>query len=320
MMVRPLSPASGRRRLAMAVMRRLLDLDESRLADEVFRRRADAFLFRRVSGASIGVTVDGTSIDVGPTDRVGHFLARIDLAAAAATGSLPGGVIRYDGAAREPRGDGEREGLEFRGDGRIHLVGEEGLSVISDIDDTVKVTDVGNRRELLANTLFREFRAVPGMPEVYRDWAAAGAAFHYVSSSPWQLAACLDGFFTAAGIPGGSMHLKLFRLKDSTPLGRLGSRKRSKRRAIEQILDDFPRRRFILVGDSGERDPEVYTAVARRRPGQVRAVVIRSLEGHAGAEKTARRLDRLARRLPRGVFSVFTDPDEIRALADDARA
>lgn len=318
MVVRPLSPSSGRRRLAMAVMRRLLDLDESQLGEEVFRRRADAFLFRRVAGATVGVTVEGTTIDVGPTDRVGHFVTRIDLSPAE-SGAGHGGVVRYHGSAREPRGDGEGDPLEFRGDGRIHLVGSEGLSVISDIDDTVKVTDVGNRRELLANTLFREFRAVPGMPEVYREWAAAGAAFHYVSSSPWQLAACLDGFFASSGIPAGSMHLTLFRLKDSTPLGRLGARKRSKRRAIEQILEDFPRRRFLLVGDSGERDPEVYAAVARRHPERVHGVIIRRLAGHAPAEKTARRLERLARRLPRGMFRQFSDPEEIRRIVADAR-
>ncbi len=314
MVVRPLSATSGRRRLAMAVMRRLFDPDDEQSAQEVFHRRADAFLFRRVPGAAVGVSLGDRTIDVGPTDKVGHFLAPLDLDVPAAEAT----VVRYRGNAREPRGDGEGDPLVFPGDGRIHLVGDEGTSVISDIDDTVKVTDVGNRRELLANTLFREFRAVPGMPEIYREWAERGATFHYVSSSPWQLAACLDRFFADAGIPSGSMHLKLFRLKDSTPLGRLGARKRSKRRAIEQILDDFPRRRFLLVGDSGERDPEVYTAIARRRPGQVRGVVIRRVAGHLPEAKTTRRLERLARRLPRGEFRVFTDPAEIRHLGPDA--
>jgi len=177
------------------------------------------------------------------------------------------------------------------------------------------VTAVGNRRELLANTLLREFRAVPGMPEIYRGWEADGAAFHYVSASPWQLASCLDGFFTECGLPSGSMHLKLFRLKDSTPLGRFPSRKKSKRRVIEQIMADFPRRRFLLIGDSGERDPDVYTAVARRKPAQVAGVVIRRVDGHGRpAWKLDRRLDRLARRLPRGLFQVFDEPDSIRDL------
>jgi phosphatidate phosphatase APP1 len=186
--------------------------------------------------------------------------------------------------------------------------------VISDIDDTVKVTNVANRRELLANTLFREFRAVTGMPEIYREWQAHGAAFHYVSASPWQLAACLERFLGESGIPGGSMHLKLFRLKDSTPLGRLPSRKRSKRRVIEQIMADFPHRRFLLVGDSGERDADVYAAIARRRPSQVCGVAIRRVPGHAPPATIDRRLDRLARRLPRGLLQVFTDPDAIRTL------
>jgi phosphatidate phosphatase APP1 len=84
------------------------------------------------------------------------------------------------------------------------VIDEDGLSVISDIDDTVKVTNVANRRELLANTLFREFRAVTGMPEIYREWEAHGAAFHYVSASPWQLASCLERFLGESGIPGGS--------------------------------------------------------------------------------------------------------------------
>lgn len=315
MVVRPLPERSGRRRLAMAVMRRFFDLDDDLVGQEVFRRRADAFLFRRIAGAAVGVTIGGTTVDVGPTDRAGHFLARIDLEGSDVdVDPLAGPVIRYAGRAREPAGDGEHAPADLEGAGRIHLVGDEGLSVISDIDDTVKITDVANRRELLANTLFREFRPVPGMPETYREWKAAGVAFHYVSSSPWQLAAPLDAFFTAAGIPAGSMHLKMFRLKEATPLGRLASRKRSKRRAIEQILDDFPGRRFLLLGDSGERDPEVYVAIARRRPAQVRGVLIRRLTGHGKDAKTQRRLERLARRLPHGVFRLFTDPAEIRAL------
>ena len=85
-------------------------------------------------------------------------------------------------------------------------------------------------------------------------------------------------------------------------------------RRHEQIMDEFPGRRFLLVGDSGERDPEVYTSIARRHPGQVRGVIIRRVTGHMPEAKTSRRLERLARRLPRGEFRVFTDPDEIRKV------
>jgi len=155
---------------------------------------------------------------------------------------------------------------------------------------------------------------VPGMPEVYRRWQAAGSAFHYVSSSPWQLSRCLCGFLDEAGLPAGSLHLKLFRLKDATPLGRLPSRKRSKRRAIEQIMRDFPGRRFVLVGDSGELDPEVYAAVARRRGPQVAGIAIRLVGGRTPEPRQRERLAKLARRLPPGSLKVFTAPEELAGL------
>jgi phosphatidate phosphatase APP1 len=173
---------------------------------------------------------------------------------------------------------------------------------------------VANRRELLANTFVRDFRAVPGIVDVYRDWQARGTAFHYVSASPWQLAECLDRFLADVGLPSGSLHLKLFRLKDSTPLGRLPSRKRSKRRTIERIMDEFPGRRFLLVGDSGERDPEVYAAVAKRRADQVAGIAIRQVEGKAPRDKVRSRLDRLARRLPPGLIHVFESAADLHDL------
>jgi phosphatidate phosphatase APP1 len=149
------------------------------------------------------------------------------------------------------------------------------------------------------------------MADVYREWQDAGSVFHYVSASPWQLVTCLETFLRDAGLPSGSLHLKLFRLKDSTPLRRLPSRKRSKRRVIEQIMADFPRRQFLLVGDSGERDPEVYAAVARRNPQRVAGIAIRQLEGRPSEAKVRARLDRIGKRIPGGEWRVFLEAAEI---------
>ena len=332
MISRPLPPKSHRRTLAIGVIKRLLELDDQQMQSEVFQRRTDAFLFQRVAGARVRIALGDRQIDAGQSDKVGHFCQSIDLdddeievlAERAGSPEAAGGCrwLTYaavstgdeDGAAvpAATAADGIRVGAPAT-TGRIQLIEDEGLSVISDIDDTVKVTNVANRRELLANTLLREFYAVPGMAEVYRRWQAAGTAFHYVSASPWQLANCLGGFLRDTGLPSGSMHLKLFRLKDSTPLGRLPSRKRSKRRTIEQILADFPRRKFLLVGDSGERDPEVYGDIARRHPQRVAGVAIRLVEGRPSREKIQSRLDRLGRRLPDGRWHVFTEPGELAA-------
>ena len=322
MISRPLPAKSHRRTLAVGVIRRLLELDETQLQSEVFRRRADAFLFQRVAGERVSITLGGRRFDAGQSDRVGHFQQVIDLddadvdALARAGGFAAQGEqcrwLSYEAslATDEDQADGLTSPAAPAA-GWIQVIDEEGLSVISDIDDTVKVTNVANRRELLANTLLREFYAVPGMAEVYRHWHAAGTAFHYVSASPWQLANCLGGFLRDAGLPSGSMHLKLFRLKDSTPLGRLPNRKRSKRRVIENIIRDFPRRTFLLVGDSGERDPEVYAEVARRHPDRVEGVAIRQVDGKVSREKMQARLARLARRVPSGRWHLFSDAEEL---------
>jgi hypothetical protein len=320
MISRPLPAHSRRRTLAIGVIRRLLELDEPQLQSEVFQRRADAFLFQRVAGEPVRIRICGRLVDGGVSDRAGHFQRTIELDESeveAAAGPAGGGPrwLSYDAHADAEHEPPARSGRQA-GQGHIELIDAEGLSVVSDIDDTVKVTNVADRRELLANTLLREFTAVEGMADVYRGWRQGGAVFHYVSASPWQLARCLCGFLRDVDLPAGSMHLKLFRLKDSTPLGRLPSRKHSKRRIIERIMADFPQRRFLLVGDSGERDPEVYAGIARRHPGQVTAVAIRRVEGRQRRQKIEGRLDRLARRLPAGRLRVFVQPTELAALGE----
>jgi len=313
MVSRPLPERSRRRTLAVGVLKRLLELDDSDLDTDIFRRRADCFLFQRVAGRRVRVVLGDRQLEVGPSDRTGHFQAEVDLDEAFVAGAEAAGGCRWLSYTALP--DDEEDGVGLAvGPGSIQLVDETGLSVISDIDDTVKVSNVADRRELLKNTLLREFTAVPGMPEAFRRWEADGIAFHYVSASPWQLSNCLRGFLTAAGLPAGSMHLKLFRLKDSTPLGRLTARKRSKRRAVEQIMADFPGRRFVLVGDSGERDPEVYAAVARRRPEQVAGVLIRRVPDRKAANHVSLRFEKLARRLPAGTIKTFVAAEELSAL------
>ena len=67
---------------------------------------------------------------------------------------------------------------------------------------TVKVSNVLNKRELLANTFLREFTPIEGMAALFRRWGRAhGAVFHYVSASPWQLQPELQAFLQDAVRP-----------------------------------------------------------------------------------------------------------------------
>ena len=319
MVSKPLPEQSRRRVFARAVLKRILRVQDAEIDTDLFRSRANAFFVQRLAGHTIQLSLAGQSYDGGQSDRSGHFQSNIildDDTLHAFSEMLPSGCrwLPYEGKTIPPQ-QSEQHGTpeSFTARGTIQCINAEGLSVISDIDDTVKISDVGNRRALLANTFLREFQAVPGMVNVFQHLQQSGAAFHYVSASPWQLSTSLYEFFSHAGLPAGSMHLKLFRLKDSTPLRKLPSRKRSKRRIIEKILADFPKRKFLFIGDSGERDPEVYTGVARRHPEQVHSVLIRKITTRTPSEKMNFRLARLASKLPQGMLQTFTHTEELHA-------
>lgn len=166
----------------------------------------------------------------------------------------------------------------------VQVVAGGGWSVVTDIDDTVKITDVPNRRETVLNTFARPFRAVEGVAEAFAAWGRDfDPDWHYVSGGPWQLWAALEEFRSEAGLPVGSWHMQEFRAKDRSALRFLGAPVKHKLAEIQQLVRMDPKRRFILVGDSGQGDPEIYAQVAREFPGRIAWIWIREL-GDAGAD------------------------------------
>jgi len=181
------------------------------------------------------------------------------------------------------------------------LLSPDGFGVISDIDDTVKVTEVFyGIKAVLQNTFLKTFDAVPGMAALYQGWAKQRASFHYVSKSPPELHGPLSDFLQKKGFPVSSIHL-------CPLLGR--DRANFKLRQVTSLLSQFPNRKFILVGDSGERDAEVYAEIMRKHPSQVLKVLIRAVmaEDVENIEK--------ARAAFKGIdeakWQVFTDPADI---------
>jgi len=248
-----------------------------RLSTEILSRRLRPFIVCNKRRRSVTVQIGTRAYPLGGLSaKNGHFesvlrLTDDEVGAAAATG----GVLRFV----TPAGRAEDGDIRVFG-GRSRLLGPAGLSVISDIDDTVKISKVGDTKELLRRSFLEEFAAVPGMARLYRAWAAErGAAFHYVSSSPWQLYEELASFFDRTGFPeAAALHLKSVRLKERRSLlGLLADPTKSKIRAIEGILGRYPRRDFVLVGDTGERDPEVYGEIARRHPGRIVRIFLRDV-------------------------------------------
>jgi phosphatidate phosphatase APP1 len=161
------------------------------------------------------------------------------------------------------------------------------FAVISDIDDTILRTHVGNTAKmlyltLLGNALTR--RSFEGTRELYHGLAIAGggAPFFYVSKSVWNIFPLLEQFIREQGLPRGPLLLRKARLLRDRALPE------HKPGAIAELLRTYPRLSFVLVGDSGERDLEIYLEIARRHPGRIGTILIRNVSSPARAQALRR--------------------------------
>jgi hypothetical protein len=272
----------------------LLELDPADRHSEILRRRLEMFLVDNESGKTLSVILNGQPYPVGPSGANGHLEGQAEVAARALK-PVAGSRIQSAKAVMAAA-DGRR--FECR----IQLPGVHGLSVISDIDDTIKISQVLDKEALLANTFLREFEPLPDMASVYRRWAARGAAFHYVSASPWQLYPALNRFIEKAGFPSGEIQLRYLRVKDRSFFAFMRASRAFKTRTIEALFRRYPKRKFILVGDSGENDPAIYAAVARAHPQNVSKIYIHLVSPDPGHRES---VADLFRDLPRSCWDLF---------------
>ncbi|KAL8949462.1 MAG: hypothetical protein Q9222_004428 [Ikaeria aurantiellina] len=159
----------------------------------------------------------------------------------------------------------------------IHITEPHGVSLISDVDDTIKHSAIGaGAREVFRNVFIRDLRdlKIDGVKEWYTKMASMGVNLHYVSNMPWQLFPVLMSFLHGAGLPKGSFHLKHYTGMLQGIFEPVAERKKG---TLDRIMSDFPRRRFILVGDSGEADLELYSEIVEANPGRVLGVFIRDV-------------------------------------------
>lgn len=282
----PGGPIGLTKRILLGWLKHTLQAGEEALAGPVFRDRITRFLASDRKGRRIAVRLADQLHALPKLSKAnGHFfgVVRIPRELAEASAALdPSGARRIAATVCDAAGSPVGRPAE------IELLPPTGLSVITDIDDTLKHSGVGCRKTLLTNTFLREFELVSGMGEYLSAYAAGGAAVHYVSSSPWQLYTQLADLFAKAGFPRGSFHLRAFRLRDHLLRRLLAFRKPGKAVVILEMLKNYPQRKFVLVGDSSEADPEIYGLAARKYPRQVRRILIRMVPaGNNSAERFA---------------------------------
>ena len=164
-----------------------------------------------------------------------------------------------------------------------------GFVVISDIDDTVMRTGVANKVKMLWRLFVEDAEsrvAFPGVTALYRALHAGPTGTQanpmlYVSRAPWGLYEMLTEFFQRHGIPAGPvLFLREWGLSWTHPLPRRATD--HKQALITHMLALYRSEPFVLIGDSGQHDPEVYAGIVADHPGRVRAVYIRNVSRDRG--------------------------------------
>ena len=228
-----------------------------------YERGWRAFVTAPASGVPVSVTI-GDRVVYGRTDRGGHvdFVAHDH-------GLDPGWqqvVIRAAGTDPVPAD--------------VFIVADDvEFGLVSDIDDTVITTMLPRPMLAAWNTFVRRGkarRAVSGMAPLFRSLLAAhpGAPIVYVSTGAWNAAPTLTRFLLESGYPLGPLLLTDW---GPTNTGWFRSGQQHKRESLGRLARDFPRIRWVLFGDDGQHDPELYADFARMHPDKVEAVCIREL-------------------------------------------
>jgi phosphatidate phosphatase APP1 len=161
--------------------------------------------------------------------------------------------------------------------------------IISDIDDTIIVSNATNLLKVAYTTFTQNARsrvAFPGVAAFYRALhrGTNESEFNpifYVSSGPWNLYDLLIDFMRLNEIPLGPILLQDYGV-DETKLFS-SSHKDHKMAQIRKLLETYPDLPFILIGDSGQHDPEIYRKVLEEVPARIKAVYIRDVTGESRA-------------------------------------
>jgi phosphatidate phosphatase APP1 len=230
------------------------------------------FRTREIPGAQLRARL-GPAVTEADTDQEGYYHL-----------ALRPEVLPVDGDGWHPA-EVELTGCPVRGWRPITASAEvlvpgprAAIGIVSDIDDTVLQTYVTRRLKMIWLTMVQNaYTRLPfeGTSELYRALAAgaSGAAANpvfYVSKSPWNLYDFLIEFMDRHGLPRGPLLLRELGLHDEAPLD-------FKAACLERIFDTYPRLPFVLIGDSGERDPDLYLDFASHHPGRVKAIYIRDV-------------------------------------------
>ena len=222
------------------------------------------FIVSPWSDHDVTIHFDGQLFRV-TTDESGYFLAEIEVELNPGWKSYK---VKVDTGEKVLNKEGEV------------LIADPSDLIISDIDDTILVshaTSLIRKLYLLLSRNPQQRKPFKGIVDSYNSIPRKEIPFVFVSSSEWNLYDFIKDFCEYNEFPKGVYFLqKIKRWKDLFRSG--GGDHMHKLEKIEQLLNLFPKAKFHLVGDSGQRDAAIYTTLALKYTDRVRSIHIRDLK------------------------------------------
>ncbi|KXN98612.1 hypothetical protein LS48_11065 [Aequorivita aquimaris] len=226
---------------------------------------------------------DGRTLET-VSDSQGYFLIDITIENLLSLTDAEGWLEYSISFATEIKGREIQQNNNFKGE--ILIPSEEAkFGVVSDIDDTILHTGLTSffKWAVIKNTFFkRAEKRIPlegaaGFYHQLHDGKSGSDCnpVFYVSHSPWNLYRYLEVFLQKNNFPKGPILLRDF----INPFGKKPPRgeKPQKQKEILNIMKTYPKLPFILIGDSGEHDPDIYIEIAEAHPERILALYLRNV-------------------------------------------
>jgi len=201
------------------------------------------------------------------------------------------------------------QNVEGPGNGSAFLVPTTGYSVVSDIDDVLRVTKIYKPLTGLRNSFAEPYVNFMNMPELLYHWQQTlpGAAFHYDTTTPVQLTRTyIDYLFS--NYPPGSLDMRPLNLSDPSVI--FSARQDS----LTRLFQSFPSRKFILIGDTSSSTLlKAYPQIAKQYPAQIACIFIRNTTATDGEDKLPFDTSPF-QGLNKSTYFFYTIPDDILGL------
>lgn len=170
---------------------------------------------------------------------------------------------------------------DIQGNATSYLVPDSGITVISDIDDILRVTQIYEPKEGLLNSFARPFTPWMNMPDIYANWSRSipGIHFHYLTTTPEQITRNYMDFIYKT-YPGGSFDTRPLNFSDVSAT--LSIRKF----LLDKIFETYPNRKFILVADTSNSDVMAdYPEEFQNHPNQALCILLRNTSATDSGDK-----------------------------------